>query len=84
MEDCAEQLADLSYSDFYSPLELLENYDVNKYTHRASQTYIKNKITNAVKINKLYFSQTKFITRQRFKIFVFYSLASFSNRHEKA
>ena len=59
LEDCAEQLADLSYSDFYSPLELLENYDVNKYTHRASQTYIKNKITNAVKINKLYFDDSK-------------------------
>jgi len=59
LDDCAEQLSDLNYSEFYSPLELFKAYDINKYTHRTSQSYMKKKIENAIKINELYFDETK-------------------------
>ena len=57
--DCAEQLSDLGYKNFFSPLELFKNYDVDKFNHRASQSYIKKKIDNAIKINELYFDDSK-------------------------
>ena len=59
LDDCAEQLSDLGYSEFYSPLELFKAYDINKYSHRTSQSYMKKKIENAIKINELYFDETK-------------------------
>jgi organic radical activating enzyme len=59
LDDCAEQLSDLNYSEFYSPLELFKAYDINKYSHRTSQSYMKKKIENAIKINELYFDETK-------------------------
>jgi organic radical activating enzyme len=63
IDDCTEQLSDLGYSEFYSPLNLLKNYDVDKYKHRNSQQYMKNKISNIVKINELYYDKTKTYVR---------------------
>ena len=57
--DCAEQLSDLGYDEFYSPLELLKNYIIEKHTHRTSQNYMKNKVTNSIKVNELYFDESK-------------------------
>jgi len=57
--DCAEQLSDLGYSEFYSPLELLKNYIIEEHNHRTSQNYMKNKVANAVKLNELYFDESK-------------------------
>ena len=59
LEDCAEQLSDLGYSEFYSPLELIKNYDVSKHSHRVTQSYMATKVTNAVKVNEMYFDETK-------------------------
>ena len=59
LEDCAEQLSDLGYKDFYSPLKLFKKYNVDKYSHNTSQSYMKKKIENAIKINELYFDPTK-------------------------
>ena len=58
MDDCAEQLSDLGYNNFYSPLNIFKNYQIDKYTHNISQSYMK-KIENAIKINELYFDTTK-------------------------
>ena len=60
LDDCAEQLSDLGYSESYSPLQLLKNYDVSKYSYRISQPYMEKKIENAIKINELYFENTYF------------------------
>lgn len=59
LEDCAEQLSELGYNEFFSPLELLKEYNVEKYKHRTSQSYIKKKIDNSIKINELYFDDSK-------------------------
>ena len=58
LEDCAEQLSDLGYSNFYSPLELLKNYDVSKHSHRTSQSYMKRKVSHSIKLNELYFDES--------------------------
>jgi len=34
IDDCVDQLSALGYNDFYSPLELLKNYDTTKHEHR--------------------------------------------------
>tara|TARA_X000000950_G_scaffold216684_1_gene260779 strand:- start:5928 stop:7160 length:1233 start_codon:yes stop_codon:yes gene_type:complete len=57
--DCAEQLSDLGYNEFYSPLELLKSYNVDKHSHRSSNSYMKKKIANAIKLNELYFDDSK-------------------------
>lgn len=59
LDECAEQLIDLGYSEFFSPLQLFENFDVEKYDYKISKAYMKKKIENAIKINKLYFDDTK-------------------------
>ena len=59
LDDCAEQLSELGYSEFYSPLKLLKDYDVSKYSYLTSQSYMKRKIENMLKLNELYFDETK-------------------------
>jgi molybdenum cofactor biosynthesis enzyme MoaA len=59
LDDCAEQLSEMGYAEFYSPLNLLKNYNVNNYSYLTSQLYMKNKIENILKINELYFDDTK-------------------------
>ena len=59
IEDCVDQLSGLGYDDFYSPLELLKNYDVSKHSHRLSQSYMQNKILINMKSHELYFDETK-------------------------
>ncbi len=57
--DCAEQLNDLGFRNIFSPLELFRSYEVKRYKHRASQSYMEKKISNAMKINELYFDDAK-------------------------
>ena len=52
LDDCAEQLSDLGYDDFYSPLELFKNYKVENYSYRTSTEYMRKKIENAMILNK--------------------------------
>ena len=40
IQDCLEQLTGLGYDNFYSPLELLENYDLKKYNYLITQSYM--------------------------------------------
>lgn len=63
IEDCVDQLSELGYDDFYSPLELLKNYDVSKHSHRLSQSYMQNKILINMKSHELYFDETKIYMR---------------------
>lgn len=59
LEDCTEQLSDLGYTKFYSPLQLLENFDASKYSYRTTLDYMRKKIANAISINRLFFDETK-------------------------
>jgi len=59
VQECADQLIDLGYEEFYSPLELLKNYDVNKYTHRVSSTYLKSRLDVCKKSHEFYFDESK-------------------------
>ena len=59
IRECVEQLSALGYDEFYSPLELLKNYDVSKHKHRISQSYMQNKISVCIKSHELYFDEAK-------------------------
>ena len=56
IQDCVEQLTSLGYDEFYSPLELLENYDVEKYKHHISNSYLQARISVCKKSHKVYLS----------------------------
>jgi len=59
VQECADQLIDLGYNEFYSPLELLKDYDVNKYQHRISSTYMSSRLDVCKKSHEYYFDDSK-------------------------
>lgn len=60
LESCAEELFDLGYNNFFSPLELLKNFKVENHKYlRSSQNYIKEKVNSAIRLNELYFDNSK-------------------------
>ena len=59
MQESVNQLSALGYDEFYSPLELLKNYDVSKHKHRISQSYMQNKISICIKSHELYLNEAK-------------------------
>lgn len=59
LDETSNQLSKLGYKEFYSPLELLDNYDINKHKHRHTQTYIESKISISKKSHRMYFDETK-------------------------
>ena len=59
IKDCSRQLKELGYSQIYSSLELLKNYDVAKYNHRVSPSYMANKIMVTKTSHELYFDDSK-------------------------
>lgn len=63
VSDSIEHLTEFGYSNFYSPLELLENYDVNKYDHLISRSYMQTQIISFIKAHQAYFDQKKIFMR---------------------
>jgi len=59
IQDVAEQLTSLGYNDFYSALELLEEFDVNKHQYHISQTYMKTRLSIYKKSHSLYYDENK-------------------------
>ncbi len=59
VQECIDQLQDLGYEEFYSPLELLKDYDVNKYQHRVSQSYMLSRLSVCKKSHQFYFDESK-------------------------
>jgi hypothetical protein len=59
LEEPTEQLSSLGYDEFYSPLELLENYDVTRHKHRVKQSYMETKISINKKSHSMYFDDSK-------------------------
>ena len=58
MQECIDQLSSMGYEEFYSPLELLENYKVEMHEHKLSNDYIKNKIEICIQSHKAYFNES--------------------------
>ncbi len=59
VQECTDQLSDLGYNEFYSPLELLKDYDVNKYQHKVSQSYMNSRLAVCKKSHEFYFDESK-------------------------
>ncbi len=59
IQEVVEQLSALGYDDFYSGLELLENYDVGKHQHLTSQSYMEARILVYKKGHAAYFDEKK-------------------------
>lgn len=59
LDEPANQLSELGFNEFYSPLELLEIYDIKKHKHRHKQSYIETKISISKKSHSMYFDETK-------------------------
>ena len=56
-------MSELGYNEFYSPIRLLENYDVDKYDHLISRSYMKTQITSITKAHEAYFDGNKIFMR---------------------
>ena len=54
IQDCIEQLTALGYIDFYSPLELLDNYEVKKNQHLISESYMEARLSVCKNSHKMY------------------------------
>jgi hypothetical protein len=54
IQDCVEQLISLGYNEFYSPLELLDSYDLEKNTHSMSNSYLQARISVCRKSHEAY------------------------------
>ncbi len=63
IRDCEEQLTGLGYSEFYSILDLLKNYDVNKHQYRVSQSYMSSRLAVCRKSHEFYFDEDKVYMR---------------------
>ena len=63
LTDSSEQLSRLGYDDFYSPLELLKNFDVMKYNYKVTQSYMATKIEVSKKNHELFFDNSKTFLR---------------------
>ncbi len=63
VSDSIDRLSELGYNEFYSPIRLLENYDVDKYDHLISRSYMKTQITSITKAHEAYFDGNKIFMR---------------------
>ena len=57
IQECVDQLTSMGYEEFYSPLEILKDYDASKYQHNLAQDYIQNKVSISVKSHEAYFNE---------------------------
>ena len=63
IRDCEEQLTGLGYSEFYSILDLLKDYDIKKQQHRISQSYMNSRLEICKKSHEFYFDEDKVYMR---------------------
>jgi len=59
IQDVVEQFSALGYDEFYSALELLENYDIGKHQHLIAQSYMETRISVYKKSHTAYFDEEK-------------------------
>ena len=63
IQECAEQLIGLGYNEFYSGLELLKNFKVEKFNYRVSQSYMASRLSVWKKTHEHYFNDDKIYMR---------------------
>jgi molybdenum cofactor biosynthesis enzyme MoaA len=63
INDCVRQITELGYSEIYSSLQLIENYQLNKYKHIIPQSYMEAKISVSKASHSLYFDNNKTFLR---------------------
>jgi len=61
--DVADQLTGMGYNDFYSALELLDNFDLTKKKYLISQDYMKSRVSVYKKTHNMYFDEDKVYMR---------------------
>lgn len=44
IRDSLQQLSEMGYENFYSAIEILQNYDASKYTHQVSTKILKDRV----------------------------------------
>ncbi len=59
IQKCLDPLFELGYRDFYSPLEILKNFEISKYTYQISQSFMNEKIEVNKKSHQFYFDEDK-------------------------
>ena len=65
LDESSQQLQKLGYDQFYSPLELLKNFNVDSYEYLVSKSYMKTKIDVTSDIHQAYFDATKVFLKFR-------------------
>ena len=63
VSDSIDHLSEFGYNEFYSPLKLLEDYDVNNHDHLISRSYMQTQITGIKKAHEAYFNEEKTFMR---------------------
>ncbi len=63
IRDVDQQLTEMGYNDFYSALELFQNYKVEDHTHKISQSYMQSRIDSYKKTHEAYFDDNKLYMR---------------------
>jgi len=63
IQECAEQLIGLGYNEFYSGLELLKDFKVEKFSYKVSQSYMASKLSVFKKTHDYYFNDDKVYMR---------------------
>ena len=59
VQDVVEQLTGYGYDEFYSPLGLIENYDISKFEHSVSNSYMEKRLAVCKKTHRAYFNEEK-------------------------
>ena len=59
IQECAEQLISLGYNEFYSGLELLSDFKVEKFNYQVSKSYMASKLAVWKKTHNYYFNDDK-------------------------
>ena len=59
VQDVVEQLTGYGYDEVYSPLGLLESYNIKKFEHSVSHSYMEKRLEVCRKTHKAYFNQER-------------------------
>ncbi len=70
IQDCLEQLTGLGYDEFYSPLELIEDYNLDKYDYLISKSYMEARLAVCKNSHKMYFQNKEKIYMRSIDIMI--------------
>lgn len=63
IKESINQLKEMGYNEFFSPLELLENYKVNNFSHQIQNSYMQSQISVFKKSHEAFFNKSKIYMR---------------------